>query len=434
MYKIKRGKAKKGTSENTFTTPFKSEYMSERWRGLLAIIDEAHLPKLGMPVDWKKTQEKHTQIAVNPMTNETINVATGVIIKHKEFPVGFIKSTPGSHSMPGTDQPVAIRWTRYIEPGKLSEHMVTDSHGFQQVPCIAHGDYVNVSSLAADHVQAQKAIKERQKALIEKLNDKSEPEFAEFLMKQDGMDKFFVQWGGKYYGTLFFYEIYLNDIDNIWLICDACNRYKKDQDTVRWFKKQWLYGPEFLDYLGKINDEGILLKAKDKKGLAQIAIEWFWTRHAHYISVAKTLFKDVTRPIQILNRHVDHVIGSGNQKRAERLQASLDAKLLILKRIAQAPFGMPRNSGESQHNSSDDELRLTPPTGADGKPIYPTVAQYAQAVSAFGEELPMVTRTGLKEKLVNIMQVDGLIDQPDEDKGADQEKDPKKPRIEGGLL
>jgi hypothetical protein len=430
---MKKDEAKKDMSESTFPTPFKSDDVSERWKGLLTIIDEAHLPKLEMPLDWRKTKEKHTRIVVNPITNETINIETGTIIKHQEFPVGFIKSTLGNYPMPGTDQPAAVRCARYIEPGYLNEHIVVNPRSYPQVPCIAHGDYVSVASLAADHIQARKAIKRRQKALIEKLNDESEPEFAEFLMKQDGMDKFFVQWKGKYYGTLFFYEIYLNDIDNIWLICDACNRNKKDQDTLQWFEKQWLYGPEFLDYLGNINNEGILLKAKGKKGLAQIAIEWFWTRHAHYISVAKALFKDVTRPIQVLNRQVDHVIGSGNQKRAERLQASLDAKLLFLKSVAQASLGMPRNSSELLHNSSDDETRLTPPTDKDGKPVYPTVAQYAQAVFAFSEELPVMARTGLKKKLADVVQKEGQIDQLDEDKGADQEKDPKKARIEGGL-
>jgi len=419
-------KTRSSEFDSTFPTSFKSDDVSERWKGLLEIIDEAHLPKLGMPVDWKKTQEKHTRIAINPITNETINIKTGEIIKHREFPVGFIKSTPGSYSMPGTNQPAAVRWARYIEPGKLSDHILTDFHGSLQAPCIAHGDYVSVSSLAADHIQAQKAIKERQKALIEKLNDKSEPEFAEFLMKQEGMNKFFVQWKGQYYGTLFFYEIYLNDIDNIWLICDACNRNKKDQDTIQWFEKQWLYGPEFIDYLGKINDQGILLKAQDKQGLAQIAIEWFWTRHAHYISVAEKLFQDVTKPIRILNQQIDYVVGSGNQKRAERLQASLAAKMLFLKNITQASLGMPRNPDEIQHDSSDDELRLTPPTGKDGKPRYPTVAQYDLAVSVFGEELPMVAHTGLKKKLVDVMQ-------EDEDKDAGQEKNPKKPKVEGGL-
>jgi hypothetical protein len=361
----------------------------ERWKWVLEIFDGAHLPKLGLPVRWEETQQGHTLKAFDPETNSTIDVVTGIITRHKRSPVDFICSTKDKTPMPGTQAPAAVRYTRYTEP-KLNSAIVTDSSGQHLVPCIVHGDYVKVEALSADHMQAKSEIMRRQKALVDKLNNESE--FAEFVINQEGMDKFFVKIDEQYYGTLFFYELYFNDIDNIWLICDACNREKAAQETLTWLKEQWLYGQEFLDYLGMIKDPAIIAKAQNNNGLAQVAIEWFWQRHAHYISVTKRLLQDVTTPIQILNKHVDHVVGSGNQKRAERLQASLDAKLLLLESIAQAPgLGMPRQSSESPASSSDDEARLHL-TGDDGNPTHISSDQYTSVMRRVADRLPTTTR------------------------------------------
>ena len=63
------------------------------------------------------------------------------------------------------------------------------------------------------------------------------------------MDKFFIKVGNTYYGTLFFYELYFNDIDNIWLICQACNLQKSDAEALNWIENQWPFKDEFLEYL-----------------------------------------------------------------------------------------------------------------------------------------------------------------------------------------
>ena len=90
-------------------------------------------------------------------------------------------------------------------------------------------------------------------------------------------------------------------------------------------------------------------RVQDKKGLAEVAIEWFWTRHASYMSTAQFLLKDVVVPIQILNRKIDHVIGLGQTKRTERLQASLEAKLALLASVTEAGLGMSKRLSESSH-------------------------------------------------------------------------------------
>ena len=237
-----------------------------------------------------------------------------------------------------------------------------DARENQLAPCIAHGDYVLVEGLQSDHAQAKENILARQRLLIEELNNN--PVLAKAIMELDGIEKFFVkaQFPGdsekKYFGTLYFYELYFNDIDNIWLICQACNHQKSNEDVYKWFKDQWLYGEEFLNYLAskQKKDTGILEKTKDKQGLATVAIEWFWERHAHYMSNTQRLFQDIITPIQILNIKVDRVIGERSAHRAERLQASLGLKVELMSTIAGAKgLGMPKGDSESEHESSDEE-------------------------------------------------------------------------------
>ncbi len=322
----------------------------EEWAKVL--FDEAHLPKVGLPTQWEKTQEKHCLIAFNPETKEKIEIDTNKLFKLKSDPVGFITSTRGKNPIPGTETPAAARYQRY---GELNKHAVQDETGKLLVPCIAHGDYVQVESLHTDHMQAKEQILKRQMALVNKLNDKNEKAFAKFLLKQPGMDKFFVKHEDKIYGTLFFYELYFNDIDNVWLICGACNQHKSNDETLEWLNEQWLYGKEFLDYLGNIDPNSkILNKVKNKNGLAEVAIKWFWKRHANYISTKKNLLEKIVVPINILNKKVDHLMGTGQQKRAERWAAGLNIQVKLMESIASTSFRIRPESGESSSGSDSD--------------------------------------------------------------------------------
>jgi len=253
-------------------------------------------------------------------------------------------------------------------------------------------------------MQAKENIRKRQDDLIRMLNDK--PDFAEYLLKQQGMNKFFVKHtDGKYYSTLLFYEVYFNDIDNLWLICGACNLHKSDQDTLAWLKDQWLYGQEFLDYLGKLklkpNGEGILKKTQNEQGLAEVAIAWFWKRHANYISTAKSLLENLTIPLQILNKKVDHIIGYGRQERAMRLQDSLNARILLAGSLVRAPIGMPKGDNESSHSSSDEGLRISPLKDDHGNPLQISRDDYIQAAQETASAAPGLIKERLKQELRN---------------------------------
>lgn len=354
------------------------------WEWVLDLFDQAHLPKLGLPVKWPATVEEHTRIFVDPTTGESFSIDTGKRLSSS--PIGFIKASRGKHCMPGTDTPASARFERYYEP-ELHASFLKDHHNQSLIPCMAHGDYVKVESLQADHFQAKENIRKRQNELVAYLN--KDDQFANHIIQQSGMNKFFVNYNGKYYGTLFFYELYFNDIDNLWLICGACNLHKSNQDTIAWLEDQWLYGQEFLDYLGKITQQkkqGILDKTDNNIGLATVAIEWFWKRHANYISTAKKLYEDVVIRIQLLNKQIDHIIGFGKKVRAERLQASLNVRLMFAAKLVQAGIGMPKGDNESQHSSSDEEARMTILLDSDGEEIPVSPGIYLRTAKEFGEE------------------------------------------------
>ncbi len=378
-------------------TPVANSSVPKGWEWVLDICTEARFPELGMPARWQDTAEKNAKILINPTTGKAFDPLTGDALKSV---VGFIKATKGTCSMPGAETPAAARVTLYNSP-EMQGNIILNNRGDHLVPCIVHGDYVRVESLQADHLHAKEDIKKRQDELVETLN--KDHDFAEYILKQPGMDKFFVKYQDNYYGSYLFYQVYFNDIDNLWLICGACNLHKSNQNTIEWLKEQWLYGQEFLDYLGKCSlkesKKCILEKTKDNKGLAEVAIEWFWKRHANYISTAKQLMQNLTIPIQVLNQKIDHIVGNGSHDRAERLQASIEARIMFASSFLDAKVGMPKGSGESHHDSSDEDMRLTPPQDADGKPLPVNKDDYRDAAQETVSELKEIGERILREKI-----------------------------------
>ena len=372
------------------------DQICDEWKKALHIVNEARLP-YNLPVKWEFTESSHAKIAFNPKTNEVWDLITQAFVKKTTNPVKFITLSGDSYSMPGASTPAAARYERYDE---LTKHCVNDEQGRNLAPCMAHGDYVHVESLQTDHAQAKSEIIKRQQGLVAKLNDQSD--FATFLMEQAGMEKFFINVDGEYYGTLFFYELYFNDIDNLWLICQSCNLHKSDQDTVEWLQKQWLYGKEFIEYLSRetITDGPVLKKIGERQGLAQVIIKWFWDRHASYISIVKELKQKVMTPMQVLNIKVDRVIGEGSVKRAERLQASLGFKAGLLAGIVETSgLGMPKQTDESSHDSSDADERIDEILDDGGKRIPITTALYKKAGEETQKQAPAFIKQLLKENL-----------------------------------
>lgn len=334
--------------------------ISKDFQWIVDTLGEAHLPTLMMPKQWSYTEKKHQATAFDPTQGIAKNLETGKVTKRNK--VGFIKTTKKDASMPGTEQPDAVRYERFFDP-EFQKSLVQDEEGKWLAPCLVHGDYVYVEALQSDHAAAKDGIIERQKKLIELLNN--DEQLANIVLKQPGMNKFFVKTRlgndktDKIYGTYFFYEIYFNDIDNIWLICQACNLHKSDENFITWLKDKWLYGQEFFEYVVKESrkDKNILQQLKDKRGLAQVAIDWFWDRHGTYVSICKNFYEDVKIPITILNRQLDVCIGEGRYKEAEVREAYLNFRINLMQQITSVPLEKAEESAVSEM-----QQQLTPGT------------------------------------------------------------------------
>jgi hypothetical protein len=221
------------------------------------LSDEAQLPLDGLPKRWStSTQDKHMKTPLDPKSVEDIS---------------FIDQTQGGHSV------TISRLNEMKESGLLS----VNARNEVIAPCFVSGEYVIVKSLEADHAQSKEDIFKRQLALIAKMNE--DKDFADRLMKVPNASNLFIDTSppnGHYKGSQFFYELYYNDINNIWLICHHCNNTKNAKEFISWIEKQWMYGKAFIDFLNdeKVHDSAILLKVgDDKKGLAETAIKWFAT-------------------------------------------------------------------------------------------------------------------------------------------------------------
>lgn len=301
--------------------------------------NEAQLPKEGLPKKWASTQLKQMSTPLDPKSVEEIL---------------FINETHGGHAV------TSSRLKEMEDSNLLSK----DANGEMLAPCFISGDYVPVKSLEADHAHAKEDIFKRQLAVINRMNE--DKDFAERILKQPQAKNFFLEdpaSSGKYKGSKFFFAMYYNDIQNIWLICHSCNNSKNAKDFHDWIKNQWLYGKSFLDYLESegVHNNTILQKIGDrnsKHGLAETAIKWFVTNQKKYLDNLKALQESIINPIQSHNQAGARAIAEGKQKKASKYFAKARAQLKLASNVTESldDFMHETGSSASTHSSSEDEI------------------------------------------------------------------------------
>lgn len=324
-----------------------------------------------LPNNWEKTKEKQEKIALDPETKEKFNPETGERTHVKDRMEFIKKSTPF-----GETKKIASAKLQLLE-GQIKEFIIEDTHGQKLMPCFIHGDYVNMTHV--DHVESASVIKKRQEALVQKMND--EPEFAEFVLSLDGMESFFTEVDNEYYGTEFFYNYYFNAIDNLWLACEACNCKKSAKDPLNYLSTQWMYGSDFLNYLGTVKDEGILKKTETGEGLAQVAIRYFWERHDNRLRTTKTLLTDIVHPLQRESETVDSCKQEAKKtgrvqdnKRAKRKEIDLECQLAFIKQFTEPNKKIKCPKGDEES-----------PTKSDGEKDYVQLSEKAKKLSVPAE-------------------------------------------------
>lgn len=209
---------------------------------------------------------------------------------------------------------------------------------------------------------------------------------------------------GKYFGTEYFYRLYFNDISNIWLICSTCNSKKSDVETLSWLEEQWPYGRAFSEYLKK---DPLVLEQAKTRGMADVALEWFFKHHSAYCSITKRIFKEIEEPLKLLSQEVYLVVNSGDSpQKAKRLHATLDARVDLAAAVMNAKIGMPPHPSEppSQCKSPESDggghLTLPPGLSLSFEQIEAAYnATMAKTIKAFPIELYELAQETFNEEL-----------------------------------
>ena len=220
-------------------------------------LSEAKLPKVGLPKQWDATAEKQKNVLYEP--GETISkqgayydiLGKPIMITDRKTSlkkarlgcIGFIESSKEA----GKSTHHAVTNER-ITQLQEADILVTDFSGKLRLPCLIKGGYYDIRAMEADHAHVKKDIFARQKLLIKKLNSNlsasSDAAFIEHIKKQSGSlenfnDLFKINpKTGKYMGTEYFYNLYYNDIENIWLICKAANNEKSSENLLETLKTE----------------------------------------------------------------------------------------------------------------------------------------------------------------------------------------------------
>jgi hypothetical protein len=338
---------------------------------------------------WAYDPNTRTATKMDPVTHLEVKVNGESLTKtyKSSDAITFILA---DREMPGAFKPAAAREHRFSEDNdKQNGNILYDFQGNAHTICPAHGGLVSVQSLQTDHAHSSSDILKKQVALVKALNENLE--FSKSFINTFELHDLFVLVESKipeqktskkndknilnknkvkkfeYQGTLYFYERYYNDIDNLWNICQPCNLHKSDKDALNWFKQNKNFGIAFTKEMARkgIDQKGLVITVGGK-GLAEFALEWYRENHKQYIITTKLLYQDVIFQIQNNLHKAAIATGAGNTMKAEghnalaSLSASLAAAITAKKFKITPPEVTPPSSPEVSVSSSEDELFNVP--------------------------------------------------------------------------
>lgn len=176
-----------------------------------------------------------------------------------------------------------------------------------------------------------------------------DPIFTQAMKKHPESEHYFIK--GKdnlLYGTKYFYLVYHNCIDNLWLINTAANtgRGKGNEEALSWLRKHPRFGEAFFGSLGgegAIDQSTILYLTPEGNMLAQAARKWFQLTYKQEIAAMSYFKEQVLKPSKARLEKIPHEKDSHQKK---RMQLNMMARLSLAKIIMQ------HSSSSSQDSSS----------------------------------------------------------------------------------
>jgi hypothetical protein len=227
----------------------------------------------------------------------------------------------------------------------------------------ADADIYSVGDLQADHLQPSEQIIERQLEMLEAMN--IDPEFAKEVQKHSESTAFFKKKeDGMFYGTKYFYMLYHNCINNLWLISTSANTGtgKGNQDPIIWLKKHERFGEPFFSAIGgqaSINKSTILYLTQGGEMLAVAARKWFLNTYRNEITAAHYVREEILKPLkgnlQTLAQLPQEESEQAERKKRKKIIKTM-AKMVMAKiLIAESSSESPTHSDTSPNKSSSPE-------------------------------------------------------------------------------
>jgi len=258
--------------------------------------------------------------------------------------------------------------------------------------CVADGEVERVNMMDTDHTVPFKYIYAKQEALLNYLNDPNNEDFTEgFLRAKVTIDSKITSisdyfgrnpLNNEVQGTRRFFKLCYNDIDNLLLICHACNIQKGASDSLEWFRKQELFlGERFVKAVNEAGGlyDGIIVKKVCKatydpsdivkigefdcrlhdgegKGLGEFVNDWFENENPGYSKGVVGAYSNIWLQLkeiwelQLKAKAADDKVGKKAQLTANKLTDMLDAQMKAVEKY----YGLLTKRGEEYTRSSQD--------------------------------------------------------------------------------
>ncbi|MGI9214896.1 MAG: hypothetical protein ACR2HS_04480 [Gammaproteobacteria bacterium] len=248
--------------------------------------------------------------------------------------------------------------------------------------CVGDGSVERLKMMDIDHTVPFAYLQKKQTDLLSVLNDSSRVNFKTGFLSVDGINNYFKQDAAVVKGTRRFFKLCYNDIDNLLLICHACNMDKSDNDSLEWFRKQEPFlGERFVKAVndaGGLHD-GIIVKKVCKvssdlsdivrigevecrlhdgegKGLGEFVNEWFEKENPEYSKGIVSAYSNIWLQLQeiwelqLKDAVTDDKTGKDAQTTANKLTGMLDAQI---KRVEKHYKLLTKRGKEFQSSSQD---------------------------------------------------------------------------------
>lgn len=227
-------------------------------------------------------------------------------------------------------------------------------------------DFYAIGDLQADHLQPSENIIERQQELVLAMN--IDPLFAEEVLQHPESKNYFIKATldgiEQYVGTRYFYMVYHNCIDNLWLISTAANtgQGKGNGDAIDWLKTHPRFSGAFFASMGgeaSINRNTLLYTTAVGVILAQAARKWFLETYKEEIAAVGFVRTEISKPAK---KQLTKIIEDNKEdnKKLKKEKVKYMVRLALSSIFMQKPESVPSSpSSQSSDDSFSAEINST---------------------------------------------------------------------------